>query len=80
MAGERLRYGSAIGAMVVASSFLYLSPFVAQVVFDGVLVVGPDQEPSPLVTGAVELLGGAEYIAANLWWPALLLIGLTGLA
>ena len=80
MAGERIRYGRAIGALVVASLFLYLSPFVAQVGLDGVLVVGGEDEPSPLITWAVALLGGAQYIAANLWWPALLLIGLTGLA
>lgn len=78
MAGQRLRYGMAIAAMAVASCFLYLAPLVVQVVIDGVLV--PDEKPSAMVRGAVGLLGGAAWLAGNLWWPGLLLIGLTALA
>ena len=78
MAGERLRYTSAIGALIVASCFLYLAPLVPQVVIDGVLV--PETRPSAMVGRTVDLLGGAEFIAANLWFPALLLVGLMGLA
>ncbi len=78
MSGERLRYGSAIGALVVASCFLYLAPMVPQVVIDGVLLT--DGQPSALVTRAVALLGGAEYLARHLWWPAVVLIALTVLA
>ena len=74
MAGQRLRYGSAIAALIVASCFLYLAPLVPQVVIDGVLL--SDGEPSAMVKWAVEMLGGAERIAANLWWPALILAGL----
>ena len=80
MAGERLRYVSAIGALVVASCFLYLAPLVVQVVLDAALVVDPEAKPSALVGGAAVALGGAEFIADHLWWPALVLIGLTGVA
>jgi ATP-binding cassette subfamily B protein len=78
MAGQRLRYGSAIAALIVASCFLYLAPIVPQVVIDGVLL--SDGEPSAMVTWAVDLLGGAEHIAAHLWLPALILAGLTAIA
>ncbi len=80
MAGQRLRYGSAIGAMVVASCFLYLAPLVPQVVIDGVLLPGPAAERTTMVARGVELLGGTEFIASHLWYPALLLAGLTCLA
>ncbi len=80
MAGERLRYATAIGALVVASCFLYLAPLVVGVVLDGVLVIDPEAEPSALVGGAVAALGGAEFIADHLWYPALIVIGLTGVA
>ncbi len=80
MAGERLRYGIAIGAMVVTSCFLYLAPLVPQVVLDGVLLTKADTEPAPLVGRAVELMGGAAFIAGHLWYPAMILLGLTCLA
>ncbi len=41
MEGQRLRYGAAIGAMAVASCFMYLVPLVPQVVIDGVLSEDP---------------------------------------
>ena len=57
MAGERLRYGSAIAAMVVASCFLYLAPLVPQVVLDGVLLTDPGVERTTMVARGVDLLG-----------------------
>ena len=44
MEGQRLRYGAAIGAMVVGSCFMYLVPLVPQVVIDGVLSNDPEQK------------------------------------
>jgi ATP-binding cassette subfamily B protein len=75
--GERTRYAAAIGALVVASCFLYLAPLVSQVVIDGVIARG---EPSRFVRWAVALLGGREFLAANLWLPALIIVGLTAAA
>ena len=80
MAGERLRYGIAIGAMIVTSFFLYLAPLVPQVVLDGVLLTDAETEPSPIVGRAVELMGGTAFVAGHLWYPALILFGLTCLA
>ena len=79
MAGERLRYGGAIAALVVASCFLYLVPLVTQITLDGALAP-PSGEGSVFVTWSVELLGGRLFLAKNLWLPALLIAVLAGMA
>ncbi|MCP3905874.1 MAG: ABC transporter ATP-binding protein [Planctomycetes bacterium] len=79
-AGQRLRYGAAIAALVFASCFLYLPPLVPQVVIDGVLVPPEGGEQSVIVTEGLRLLGGREYVAENLWWPALIIVALTAIA
>ena len=76
MEGQRLRYGTAIASLVIASCFLYLVPLIPQITIDGVLAPG-DGEPSTLVARGVALLGGAEFIGNNLWWPALVVGALT---
>ncbi len=77
--GERLRYGAAIAALVVASCFLYLVPLVSSIVLDGVLVGDPGAAP-PFVLRAVEAVGGAEFLGANLWIAAATIVLLTALA
>ena len=59
MEGERLRYGAAIAALVVASCFLYLVPLVGVVILDGVLP-GDPEAASAFVTRVVEWGGGGE--------------------
>jgi ATP-binding cassette subfamily B protein len=78
--GARGRYAAAIAAMVVATVFLYLAPLVPQAVLDGVLVPLGDAPSTPWVTGTLRALGGREWVSHNLWWPALVVVGLTGLA
>lgn len=78
-AGQRLRYGAATAALVVASCFLYLAPLVPQVVLDGVITDRP-RAASASTTWLVGLLGGRTFLAGNLWLPCLLVAGLTGLA
>ncbi len=80
MAGERLRYGGAIGALAVTSCFLYLAPLVPHVVLDGVLLTNSTSESTTMVAWTVDLLGGAEFIASHLWYPALILVGLMCMA
>ena len=79
MAGSRARYGAAIAALVFASAFLYLAPLIPQVVIDGVLV-GDPTAASDTVKWGVELLGGADFVRANLWVPGLLIAGATIIA
>ncbi len=79
MAGARVRYIAAIGAMVIASCFLYLAPLVPQIVLDGVLAADASAA-TPFIQSAVDLLGGREFLARNLWWPGLLLLLVTAIA
>ena len=66
--GQRLRYFSAITALVVASCFLYLVPLVPTATIDGVLSDNPDT--SALTDHIVTFMGGREYVRHNLWVPA----------
>lgn len=77
--GERLRYLSAIVALIIASCFLYLAPFIPQVVLDGVISSEPEKA-SKWVHRTVNLLGGRGWLANNLWFPAVLVIGVTAIA
>ncbi|MEM6990321.1 MAG: ABC transporter ATP-binding protein [Myxococcota bacterium] len=79
MAGSRARYAAAIASLVIASSFLYLAPLVPQVVIDGILV-GDASDASPMVRWGLEAFGGADFVAAHLWVPALAIAGATGIA
>lgn len=78
MKGSRARYAAAIGALAIASCFLYLAPLVPQAVIDGVLT--DDAPRSAIVDTTVGLLGGADYLRDHLWVPALAIVALTGLA
>ncbi|MFQ5653708.1 MAG: ABC transporter ATP-binding protein [Planctomycetota bacterium] len=78
MSGQRLRYGAAIGALVVASCFMYLVPLVPQVVIDGVLS-GEEASPSRFVRGVVELAGGREFLERHLWIAAVCVVALTAI-
>lgn len=79
MEGQRLRYGFAIVALVIASCFLYLAPMVPQIVIDGVLS-SDRNDASAITLWAVDLLGGVEHIRSNLWLPAMLILALTAVA
>ncbi|MBC8070259.1 MAG: ABC transporter ATP-binding protein [Deltaproteobacteria bacterium] len=78
LAGDRLRFGLAVLALVVASCLLYLAPLVPQAVIDGVLA--PAGETSDSVRFVVELLGGRAWLQAHLWAPALVFFAITGVA
>jgi ATP-binding cassette, subfamily B, bacterial len=70
MEGQRLRYGMAIGALVLGSCVLYLVPLVPQVVLDGVLAADPTKA-SPFVGRVVTLAGGREFLRGQLWLAGL---------
>jgi len=79
LAGQRLRYGAAISALVIASCFLYLVPLIPQAVLDGVIPETPEHA-SASTRWVVSVLGGREHVRANLWSPCLVVVGLTALA
>ncbi|MBT8485758.1 MAG: ABC transporter ATP-binding protein [Phycisphaerales bacterium] len=78
MAGERWRYAAAMGSLLLASALLTVAPVIPQIAIDG--AIATRDTPTPLVATGLEWLGGASFVRANLWWPALVLVGLTGLA
>ncbi len=79
MEGQRLRYGAAIGAMAVASCFMYLVPLVPQVVIDGVLS-NDSAKVTTLVRTALRLGGGREFLHGHLWIAGLCVLCLTAVA
>ena len=79
MEGQRLRYASAIAALVVASCFLYLAPLVPQLIIDGVLT-GDPEDASAFTRRAVEALGGEAFLRGNLWLPTVLIVFVTAIA
>ncbi len=79
-AGHRARYGAAIVALLLATCFLYLAPLIPQIIIDGVLLADGETPESRLTVWGVRLLGGREFLAGNLWWPALLMVVLTSIA
>jgi ATP-binding cassette subfamily B protein len=76
--GDRLRYVSALAAMLAASCLLYLVPLVPVAVIDGLLA--PQAEPSWLVQWTLSAMGGPQQVARHPWLPALAILALTSAA
>ena len=83
MKGQRLRYGSAIAALVLGSCVMYLVPLVPQITLDVALADEPGELPG-LTRRVVGLFGGQEvvreFLASRLWVACALIVGLTALA
>src|SRR6266850_1928876 len=79
MHGQRLRYGAAVAALVLASCFLYLVPLVSSVVLD-VIISDNGSGTSPFILRTVESIGGRDFARANLWIAVALIFGLTAFA
>lgn len=85
MQGQRLRYASALVALVLAAGVLYLVPLVPQVTIDRVIAPahapeGVEEAPSGLTRLLISLMGGEDRVASSLWIPALAIVGCTILA
>ncbi len=68
MHGDRTRFVLALVSLLLASGLLYLVPLIPQAVID-VVLGGDANEASGLSNRVVEILGGAERVASNLWIP-----------
>src|SRR5687767_1082864 len=79
MHGERVRYGAAILALVFASCFLYLVPLVSSMVLD-VIISDSGTGVSPFLLQAINMLGGRDFLRANLWVAVVLILSLSVLA
>ncbi len=71
MAGQRMRYAGAIGALILASCFLYMVPLVPKIVINRVLSPDVVGEPGTVETALLTLMGGAERVTGQLWVPCL---------
>ena len=75
MAGQRLRYLSAIGAIAAATLFTYASPLVIRTTIDSIIGDKPLAAP-PFLIGMINWLGGVSHIRQHLWLAAILLVSL----
>lgn len=76
MEGFRTRYAWAIAALVVFTLINYLAPLVASATIDLALSTEEGEVPS-ITRWVLDLLGGAEFVKAHLWTPALVMVVLT---
>jgi ATP-binding cassette, subfamily B, bacterial len=86
MAGQRLRYGAAVFAIVLATFFAFIVPLVGRATIDGAIgqsadhaaeQTAHDESSTNIITDA---LGGGEHLASHLWIAALVMLGLTALS
>ncbi len=81
MKGNRLRYGFALGCLMMATLLNYGVPLIGSVTIDfsiaGKQVAADTSRP---VLGFLHLLGGAEHLRANLWLApvAMVLLSIIG--
>ena len=79
MRGHRLRYGCALGCLVLVTLLNYGVPLVGSATID-YAVAGKTVGPATpvLIAGLLRLLGGADYLRAHLWLAPLAMVLLSG--
>jgi ATP-binding cassette subfamily B protein len=79
MREEQPRYGAAVAALVVASCFLYMVPFVSSVTLDIIIQDNRDTaaSASPFLARTIEVAGGRDFLRVNLWLAVVVILGLT---
>lgn len=78
MRGFRGKYAWAIAALFFFTAINYVTPLVASATIDFALSGKPDD--GRLTSGVIAAMGGADFVRANLWFPALLMVLLTVVA
>jgi ATP-binding cassette subfamily B protein len=76
--GQRLRFAAGVAALVASATCLYVVPLVPQAVFDG--VIGDPGKAPALTRKLVGLGGGRDFLAENLWLPAVAMVAVAALA
>ena len=75
MRGFRAKYGWAIASLFIFTYINYLTPLVASATIDFALAEKTNDDIlTSLIVGA---MGGADFVKAHLWFPALLMVSLT---
>ena len=78
MKGKRLHYVGAILLVITNVALQYVGPLISSWTIDRI-ITGGDMEVPGMVVNLVNSMGGKEFIAANLWFCALILALITGL-
>ncbi|MBR4865153.1 MAG: ABC transporter ATP-binding protein [Clostridia bacterium] len=78
MKGKRLHYVGAILLVITNVALQYVGPLISSWTIDRI-ITGGDMEVPGMVVNLVSSMGGKEFIAANLWFCALVLALITGL-
>lgn len=81
--GERGRYAAAIACTLGSAVFGYGTPLALQAVLDGVLApTGPEGTGrlAPAAAATLSLLGGREFLEANLWVAGVFVLAAASLA
>lgn len=79
MAGQRLRYGVAIAAMVVSVAATFVPPLIGRAAIDYV-IAGEELYAPQFVKNFVEWIGGQSMLARNLWIAGSAMVGLIALS
>ena len=79
MEGRRWMYAAAVGAILLSTVFMFLSPLVRKWAVD-LLVSGQQAELPGFVRRTVAWLGGGDYVARNLWIAGLAIMATTALS
>jgi len=78
MRGHRLRYGLALGSLVLATVINFGIPLVGSATIDyAVSVPAAGAAPPRLIALALHLLGGAARLRAHLWLAPLMMVSLS---
>ncbi len=75
MQGFRAQYAWAIVSLFVFTAINYLTPLVASATIDFALSQKPNNDL--LTSWIIGFMGGADFVSARLWFPALLMAGFT---
>ena len=77
--GNRLRYGAAIAATVIATLFMFILPRIFQGAID-FAIEGKELDSPSFVRDLVAWMGPQDYWGRNLWIPAISILALTCLS
>lgn len=81
MRGQRLRYGVALGCLLLATLLNYVVPLVGSVTIDFAVAGKPvDATTSPLLAWLIGVLGGPTYLRENLWLAPVAMVALTAVS
>src|SRR5215217_5082613 len=78
MRGQRVRYGFALGCLMIATLLNYCIPLIGTVTIDYALAARKVDSATPgLITWSLKLFGGADHLRAALWLAPVAMLALS---